>query len=275
MGIRFAVSLPDGSSRGYMCETFGAHFQLPDLGPIGANGLANPRDFMAPVASYDSESGPGRKFVVIHKFEGALFEAYQDFSPFNVVAWHGNYYPYKYDLSRFCPMNSVSFDHPDPSIFTVLTVPSPRPGTAVVDFVVFPPRWTVAEDTFRPPYFHRNCMSEFMGLIRGVYEAKAEGFEPGGASLHCCMTAHGPDTSTFEKAVSDGEANGPRKLPYDTLAFMFESVFTPRVMLTAMASPHIDKDYYKCWIGLRPHFTLVAKVKDGPKEDDELKAKYV
>eukprot|EP00850_Spirogloea_muscicola_P007023 SM000034S12777 [mRNA] locus=s34:704050:707410:+ [translate_table: standard] len=252
MGMRFSVDLPDGPSRGYICEVFGSHFQLPDLGPIGANGLANPRDFLVPVAWY--EDTPRPSFRIIHKFDGALFEARQDFSPFNVVAWHGNYTPYKYNLSRFCPMNAVAFDHPDPSIFTVLTCPSSRPGVAVVDFVVFPPRWTVAEHTFRPPYYHRNAMSEFMGLIRGVYEAKAEGFLPGGASLHSCMTPHGPDTQTFETAVASAGESKPVKLSDDTLAFMFETSFVPRVTEAALQSPELDKDYYKCWLGLRSHF---------------------
>eukprot|EP00899_Mesostigma_viride_P010042 jgi/Mesvir1/19039/Mv12802-RA.1 len=207
-GMRFSVDLqPEvDRGRGYILEVFGNHFTLPDLGPIGSNGLANPRDFLTPEAWFEdrkveitAKGGSQRGgFLVIHKFLGKLFAARQAFSPFNVVAWHGNYAPYKYDLARFCPINSVSFDHPDPSVFTVLTCPSARPGTALADFVVFPPRWTVAEHTFRPPYYHRNTMSEFMGLIRGVYEGKADGFQPGGASLHSCYTPHGPDTATFE-----------------------------------------------------------------------------
>lgn len=254
-GIRFAVDLPDGASRGYICEVFGGHFQLPELGPIGANGLANPRDFLHPVAHFDDRRPGGAGFVVVHKFDGDLFQARQDFSPFNVVAWHGNYVPFKYDLTKFCPMNAVAFDHPDPSIFTVLTCPTARPGVAAVDFVLFPPRWSVAEHTFRPPYFHRNCMNEFMGLVRGVYEAKAHGFVPGGASLHSCMSPHGPDTETFERAVSEEESSAPQRLPPTTLAFMFESSFTPRVTRSALESPRLDKDYYKCWEGLRPHFS--------------------
>lgn len=257
MGIRFAVSLPDGPSRGYVCEVFGNHFRLPDLGPIGANGLANPRDFVTPVAWFDDKIRPD--YTVFHKFDGRMFEAKQDFSPFNVVAWHGNYAPFKYDLKKFCPMNAVSFDHPDPSIFTVLTCPTTQPGVAMVDFVIFPPRWTVAENTFRPPYFHRNCMSEFMGLVHGVYEAKADGFLPGGYSLHSSMSPHGPDTTTFEKAVSDEAVSGPKKLPEDTLAFMFETLFIPRVTKTAISSPQLDADYYKCWLGLRPHFNRQLK----------------
>jgi homogentisate 1,2-dioxygenase len=167
-GFRFAIDLPDGPSRGYVSEIFGTHFQLPDLGPIGANGLASPRDFLSPTAWFEQVHRPG--YTIVHKYGGELFTATQDFSPFNVVAWHGNYVPYKYDLSRFCPFNTVLFDHGDPSVNTVLTAPTDKAGVALLDFVIFPPRWLVAENTFRPPYYHRNCMSEFMGLIYGIYE---------------------------------------------------------------------------------------------------------
>lgn len=249
-GFRFSIALPDGPSRGYIVEVFSGHFQLPDLGPIGANGLAEPRDFLTPLSWYEEKTVPG--YTIIHKFGGQLFESKQDFSPFNVVAWQGNYAPYKYDLRKFCPFNTVLFDHADPSINTVLTVPSEKPGVAVVDLVVFPPRWLVAEHTFRPPYFHRNCMSEFMGLICGVYEGKADGFLPGGISLHNCMSPHGVDTPTYEKAIS--ELSKPAKIDGDTLAFMFESCMIPRVTFRALESPKRDQDYYKGWIGLRSHF---------------------
>lgn len=249
-GMRFSVDLIDGSARGYVLEVFQGSFCLPDLGPIGANGLANPRDFLTPVAWFEDRHCD---YTIVHKFEGQLFSAAQDFSPFNVVAWHGNYVPYKYDLRYFSPVNSVAFDHPDPSIFTVLTVPSATPGVAVADFVVFPPRWTVAEHTFRPPYYHRNVMNEFMGLISGEYEAKKDGFLPGGASLHLCMTPHGPDAATFERSIQEGN-DGPNHLGHDTLAFMFETSFTPRVTAAALGWPTIDRDYYKCWKGLKSHF---------------------
>eukprot|EP00239_Pterosperma_sp_CCMP1384_P005123 CAMPEP_0197849736 /NCGR_PEP_ID=MMETSP1438-20131217/13073_1 /TAXON_ID=1461541 /ORGANISM="Pterosperma sp., Strain CCMP1384" /LENGTH=496 /DNA_ID=CAMNT_0043462555 /DNA_START=239 /DNA_END=1729 /DNA_ORIENTATION=+ len=252
-GIRFSIDLPDGPSRGYVLEVYTNQFVLPDLGPIGANGLANPNHFEYPVAAFEVvENGP-TTFRVLHKFEGRLFEAWQSFSPFNVVAWHGNYSPYKYDLSKFCPMNAVSHDHPDPSIFTVLTCPTATPGQACADFVIFPPRWSVAEHTFRPPYYHRNFMNEFMGLIRGVYEAKQEGFVPGGASLHSCMSPHGPDTATFESATKQ-DVNKPHKLPDNTLAFMFETNHTPRMTEVALSSAELQNDYYKCWIGLQSHF---------------------
>ncbi|KAJ2945522.1 hypothetical protein O0L34_g339 [Tuta absoluta] len=197
LGMRFAVDV-EGPTRGYILEVFDGHYKLPDLGPIGANGLANPRDFLTPVAKYHDEEIPG--FKIINKYQGALFVAEQNHSPFDVVAWHGNYVPYKYDLSKFMVINSVSFDHCDPSIFTVLTCPSTKPGVAIADFVIFPPRWSVQENTFRPPYYHRNCMSEFMGLILGSYEAKESGFLPGGASLHSMMTPHGPDDQCFKGA---------------------------------------------------------------------------
>uniref|UniRef100_A0A803QD32 Homogentisate 1,2-dioxygenase n=1 Tax=Cannabis sativa TaxID=3483 RepID=A0A803QD32_CANSA len=221
-GFRFSVDLPDGPSRGYVAEIFGTHFQLPDLGPIGANGLAAPRDFLAPTAWFDESHRPG--YTIVQKFGGELFTAKQDFSPFNVVAWHGNYVPYKYDLSKFCPYNTVLFDHSDPSINTVLTAPTDKPGVALLDFVIFPPRWLVAEHTFRPPYYHRNCMSEFMGLIHGGYEAKADGFLPGGSSLHSCMTPHGPDTKTYEATIAQGNEAGPFRIK-DTMAFMVEVDF--------------------------------------------------
>ncbi|KAL1805277.1 hypothetical protein ACET3Z_028345 [Daucus carota] len=251
-GFRFVVNLPDGPSRGYVAEIFGTHFQLPDLGPIGSNGLAGPRDFLVPTAWFEERTCSD--FIIVQKFGGELFTAKQNFSPFNVVAWHGNYVPYKYDLARFCPYNTVLIDHGDPSINTVLTAPTDKPGVALLDFVIFPPRWLVAEHTFRPPYYHRNCMSEFMGLIYGGYEAKADGFLPGGASLHSCMTPHGPDTKTFEATVALGNEVGPRKIT-NTMAFMFESSLIPRVCQWALESRYLDDDYYQCWIGLRSHFT--------------------
>ncbi|XP_052208547.1 homogentisate 1,2-dioxygenase isoform X2 [Diospyros lotus] len=250
-GFRFVVNLPDGPSRGYVAEVFGNHFQLPDLGPIGANGLAAPRDFLAPMAWFEDRSRPG--YTIVQKFGGELFTAKQDFSPFNVVAWHGNYVPFKYDLSKFCPYNTVLVDHSDPSINTVLTASTDKPGVALLDFVIFPPRWLVAEHTFRPPYYHRNCMSEFMGLIYGGYEAKADGFLPGGASLHSCMTPHGPDTKTYEATIAIGIEAGPRRIA-DTMAFMFESCLIPRICPWALESPFMDHDYYQCWIGLKSHF---------------------
>ena len=247
-GVRFRVELPDGRARGYVCENYGALFRPPDLGPIGANGLANARDFLTPVASYEDVEGD---FELVAKYHGALFAAPIDHSPLDVVAWHGNYMPYKYDLARFNTMNTVSFDHPDPSIFTVLTSPSDTPGTANVDFVIFPPRWMVAERTFRPPWFHRNVMSEYMGLIRGVYDAKAEGFVPGGASLHNCMSGHGPDAATFEAA---SQAELKPVYQGETLAFMFETRYALHPTTFAMESPVRQRDYQNCWKGLGKGF---------------------
>ena len=247
-GIKFAVDLPDGKARGYVCENYGAAFRLPDLGPIGANGLANPRDFLTPCAAYEDTEGD---FRIIAKFLGGLWSAQIDHSPLDVVAWHGNYAPYKYDLTRFNTINTVSFDHPDPSIFTVLTSPSPVAGTANCDFAVFLPRWTVAEHTFRPPWFHRNTMNEFMGLVRGVYDAKAEGFLPGGASLHNCMSGHGPDAETYEKS-SHSELK-PHYID-DVLAFMFETRMVIRPTRFAMETKILQHEYYECWQGLKKHF---------------------
>lgn len=240
-GVKFAVDLKGKSARGYICENYGAPFVLPDLGPIGSNGLASPRHFLYPVAAYEDLKG---NFELVAKFDGALWTAKIDHSPLNVVAWHGNYAPYKYDLSKFMVINTVSFDHADPSIFTVLTSPSGAPGVANVDFVIFPPRWSVAENTFRPPYFHRNIMSEFMGLVHGVYDAKESGgFVPGGCSLHNCMSAHGPDAGVVKHA-----SNAELRPAYmkDTLAFMFESRFIMRPSAEALKAG-LQKDYYKCW----------------------------
>jgi len=247
-GIKFKVALPDGTADGYMLENYGPFLRLPELGPIGANGLANPRDFLAPCAAYEDIEKP---LKLIAKYGGKLFAASLDHSPLDVVAWHGNYYPYKYDLSRFNAVNTVTFDHCDPSIFTVLTSPSEIAGTANVDFVIFPPRWLVAENTFRPPYYHRNCMSEYMGLIYGVYDAKEDGFVAGGGSLHNQMSAHGPDTSTFEKA-SSAELK-PQRME-NTLAFMFESSLLYRPTEFAMTGGILQTDYIDCWSGLPRNF---------------------
>ncbi len=247
-GIKFRVELLDGEARGYVCENYGATFRLPELGPIGANCLANSRDFQTPVASFEDIE---RTVQVVCKFQGNLWESEYDHSPLDVVAWHGNYAPYKYDLARFCPLNSVGFDHPDPSIFTVLTSPSDTPGTANCDFAIFPPRWMVAEHTFRPPWFHRNFMSEFMGLVRGQYDAKAEGFLPGGASLHNCMSGHGPDSASYERAVSG--ALQPQYLE-DTLAFMFETRYVCRPTRFALETAELQHEYYTCWQNLKRGF---------------------
>ena len=247
-GTKFRVELVGNEARGYVCENYGAPFRLPDLGPIGSNGLANPRDFLTPVAAFEDREGD---FELVAKFGGRLWTARIGHSPLDVVAWHGNYAPYKYDLSKFNVINTVSFDHPDPSIFTVLTSPSDTPGTANCDFAIFPPRWMVAEDTFRPPYFHRNIMSEYMGLIYGAYDAKAEGFVPGGGSLHNCMSGHGPDAVTFD-AASRAKLE-PHHIE-DTLAFMFETRFVIRPTRFALETPLLQSDYSHCWRGLKRNF---------------------
>lgn len=247
-GIKFCVELPDGTARGYICENYGSLLRLPNLGPIGANGLANPRDFLTPVAALEDREGD---FQLVAKFMGNLWAAEIDHSPLDVVAWHGNYAPYKYSLERFNTINTVSFDHPDPSIYTVLTSPSEIPGTANLDFVIFPPRWIIAEHTFRPPWFHRNFMNEFMGLIYGEYDAKAEGFVPGGCSLHNCMAGHGPDTATFERA-SNADLR-PQHLS-GTLAFMFETRFVCRPTKFAMETAVLQHEYYEHWQGLKKNY---------------------
>ena len=242
-GVRFRVALPDGAARGYVCENYGALFRLPDLGPIGANGLGNPRDFETPVAWFEDVDGAHE---IVQKFQGGLWTTTLDHSPFDVVAWHGNLAPCRYDLTRFNTINTVSFDHPDPSIFTVLTSPSDTPGTANCDFVIFPPRWMVAEETFRPPWFHRNVMSEFMGLIEGAYDAKEGGFAPGGASLHNQMNGHGPDQASYDKAVAADLK--PHKID-DTMAFMFETRHVVRPTRWASEAPTMQLDYDEVWSG--------------------------
>jgi homogentisate 1,2-dioxygenase len=253
-GLRFRVDLLDGEARGYVCENFGAPFRLPDLGPIGSNGLANPRDFQTPVACYEDREGD---FELVAKFLGHCWSARIGHSPLDVVAWHGNHAPYRYDLRHFNTIGSISYDHPDPSIFLVLQSNSDTPGVDAVDFVIFPPRWLVSEDTFRPPWFHRNVASEFMGLITGVYDAKAEGFAPGGASLHNCMSGHGPDAATFDRA-SNADTSRPQHIT-DTMAFMFETRTIIRPTRLALESPQLQSDYARCWRELRSHFTPGTK----------------
>ncbi len=244
-GVRFRVEIVAPTARGYVCENYGAHFRLPELGPIGSNGLANPRDFLTPEAWFEDAEKPCE---VVQKLGGRLWATTLDHSPLDVVAWHGNLAPYKYNLSHFNTIGSISFDHPDPSIFTVLTSPSDNPGTANCDFVIFPPRWLVAEHTFRPPWFHRNVMSEFMGLVHGVYDAKAGGFAPGGASLHNCMSGHGPDKASYEAAIKADLA--PHKVD-STMAFMFESRWLIKPTSFAMSCGHRQPDYDACWAGFQ------------------------
>ncbi len=249
-GLRFRVDLPNGPARGYICENFGAPFKLPDLGPIGSNGLANARDFLTPVARYEEIE---ENCELIGKFGGRLWSAKMDHSPLDVVAWHGNYAPYKYDLRRFNAFGSISYDHPDPSIFLVLHSPSDTAGTSNIDFVVFPPRWLAMEHSFRPPWFHRNVANEFMGLICGVYDAKSAGFVPGGSSLHNCMSGHGPDAATFDKATA-ADTSIPVRIA-DTMAFMFESRSALKPTRAALqGTPRLQADYLSHWLGLQKHF---------------------
>jgi len=247
-GVIFKVVPIDGPVRGYVCENYGAKLTLPNRGPIGANCLANQRDFKTPVAWFEEKEKPCRLVV---KWCGRFYVTQIDHSPLDVVAWHGNYAPYKYDLASFSPVGAILFDHPDPSIYSVLTSPRGEEGTANIDFVIFPPRWLVAEDTFRPPWYHRNIMSEFMGLVHGQYDAKAEGFVPGGISLHNMMLAHGPDSSGYEKA-SHAELT-PVKLDH-TLAFMFETRFPQMLTRYAAESPNLQRDYIDCWRDLKKRF---------------------
>lgn len=255
-GVRFLVELLDDVARGYIAENFGALLRLPELGPIGSNALANARDFLYPFAAYEDVGGSAE---LVAKFQGRLWSAELDHSPLDVVGWHGNCAPYKYDLTRFNTIGTVSYDHPDPSIYTVLTSQSDTPGIANMDFVIFPPRWLVAENTFRPPWYHRNIMSEFMGLIHGEYDAKAGGFMPGGMSLHNSMSGHGPDAASYEKAVAIDTAK-PQHIT-DTMAFMFESRAVIRPTRQALEAPELQADYQQCWQGLKKNFEEGKRVR--------------
>jgi homogentisate 1,2-dioxygenase len=249
-GLRFRVELHDAAVRGLVAENYGPAFRLPELGPIGSNGLANARDFQSPVAAFEDREGTFRQDA---KFLGRMWTAEIDHSPLDVVAWHGNYAPYRYDLENFVALSTVTFDPPDPSIYTVLTAPTAVPGTANADFIVFPPRWIVAEHTFRPPAFHRNVSSEFLTLIRGVYHGKASGgFAPGGASLHNCMTGHGPDAVSYEKAIAAEEK--PEFLA-NTLAVMLETQLVVRPTKYALESQILQANYFESWQGLKKNFT--------------------
>jgi len=248
-GMKFRIELPDGNSRGYVCENYGAPFTLPERGPVGSDGFANGRDFLTPNAAYEDRDGD---FELVCKFMGRMYSCPIKHSPLDVVAWVGTSVPYKYDLNRFMVINTVSYDHPDPSIFTVLTSGSDTTGVANVDFVIFPPRWMVAEDTFRPPWYHRNFMSEFMGLISGHYEAKKVGFEPGGMSLHNCMVPHGPEAGVFASATSDPLTPVKHE---STMAFMFESRYVIQPTVAALESPYLQSNYADCWQGLKRNFT--------------------
>jgi homogentisate 1,2-dioxygenase len=236
-GLRYRVDV-EGDSRGYICEIFKSHFILPDLGPIGSNGLANPRDFQTPCAWYEDKDC---EFTVTSKFGGKFFRNKYNHSIFNCVSWWGNYLPFKYDLDKFNTIGTISFDHPDPSIFLVLTAPTDEVGTSLCDFVIFPPRWLVGERTFRPPYYHRNTMNEFMGNICGTYDAKEVGFIPGTASLHSCMSGHGPETAVFEKAST--KELKPEKIGEGSLAFMFETAYIMKIPKFALEESKLDNDY--------------------------------
>ena len=249
-GIVFSVN---GNGRGYVLEIYKGHFVLPELGPIGSNGLANARDVQYPVAWTEAPFSKGTPATLYNKFGSRLWHKSITTTPFNVVAWHGNYLPFKYDLKNFCAVNSVTYDHLDPSIYTVLTCAGDEPGTALCDFVIFPPRWMSTDsNTFRPPWFHRNTMTEFMGLIQGGYDAK-KGFEAGGASLHSCMTPHGPDAVTYDKAVAD-PCDKPTYFS-GGLAFMFETSHMLRLSKYALDHACRDVDYSKCWEQLPDRFS--------------------
>ncbi|MBL4598502.1 MAG: homogentisate 1,2-dioxygenase [Rhizobiaceae bacterium] len=254
-GLVYRVELVDGPARGFVCENYGQKFDLPGRGPIGANCLANPRDFKTPVAAFEDKEVPSKVTI---KWCGQFHETHIGQSPLDVVAWHGNYAPCKYDLRTFSPVGAILFDHPDPSIFTVLTAPSGQPGTANIDFVLFRERWMVAENTFRPPWYHKNIMSELMGNIYGVYDAKPEGFVPGGLSLHNMMIPHGPDPEAFEGASNTKlEAE---KLD-NTMSFMIETRFPQHLTEYAAKEAPLQEDYIDCWTAMEKKFDGTPGIK--------------
>lgn len=248
-GLVYRVELPEGKpARGFVCENYGQKLELPSRGPIGANCMANRRDFKTPVAAFEDRDARSR---VVIKWQGQFHETFIDHSPLDVVAWHGNYAPCKYDLRDYCPIGAILFDHPDPSIFTVLTAPSGVPGTANIDFVLFRERWMTMEDTFRPPWYHKNVMSELMGNIYGEYDAKPDGFAPGGISLHNMMLPHGPDKTAFDKATHSNL--GPEKLE-NTMSFMFETRYPQHLTEFAANEAPLQDNYIDCWDSLEKHF---------------------
>jgi homogentisate 1,2-dioxygenase len=251
-GVKFRVEVPEGGARGYICENYGQHLRLPELGPIGTFGLANGRDFLAPVAAFEDREGD---FRVVAKYGGGLWEAEIDHSPLDVVAWRGNYVPFVYDLYKFQCINTVTFDHPDPSIYCVLASPTAVPGTSNLELGCFPPRWSVAEHTFRPPPFHRNVASEFLGLISGKYIGKGEGFAPGSASMHNCMSGHGPDAEAYERGRSMDLK--PQFLD-DTMVFLFETQLPIRPTRFALETELLERDYYTHWLGLKKNFSAAG-----------------
>ncbi|RLL62948.1 homogentisate 1,2-dioxygenase [Paenirhodobacter hankyongi] len=254
-GLVYRVEVLEGPARGFVCENYGQKFDLPGRGPIGANCLANPRDFKCPVAAYEDREARSR---VVIKWCGTFHETWIDHSPLDVVAWHGNYCAYKYDLRTYSPVGAILFDHPDPSIFTVLTAPSGQEGTANIDFVLFRERWMVAEHSFRPPWYHKNIMSELMGNIYGIYDAKPKGFVPGGMSLHNCMLPHGPDRAAFEHGSTE-----PMVPVYqaETMQFMFETRFPQHLTAFAATEAPMQDDYIDCWDSLEKKFDGTPGVK--------------
>lgn len=254
-GITFQVNLASGTShaRGYFLENFGDHFVVPDLGPIGvSSGLAHPRHFLAPEAQYEELKG---NFELVSKFLGRLYRSPLSHSPLDVVAWYGSHVPCKYDMRLFMALNTVTYDHPDPSIGTVLSAYTASPGLANVDFVIFPPRWMVGENTFRPPWFHRNCMSEFMGLLTGSYDAKPDSFLPGASSVHNRFVPHGPDHQAVDRGTAQ-DTSKPERYG-GTLAFMWETklVWHP----TEYALTELDDHTYpECWQGIQARFNASA-----------------
>ncbi|HEY3498273.1 MAG TPA: homogentisate 1,2-dioxygenase, partial [Polyangiaceae bacterium] len=257
-GLRFSVALREAAARGYVAEVFGRHFRLPERGPIGSNGLAEARHFRTPAAWHEDRLAPGYRIAA--KLGGALYEARQDHSPFDVVAWHGNHCPYVYDLALFTPAGYTRVDHPDPSIHTVLSAPLDERGTHSLDLVVFPPRWDATEGTFRPPYFHRNATTEINGIVREV-SSPGSMFVPGCLFLTPSMTPHGPVAAGVERAfsLSDAEADKPHRYSENACWFQFETALPFSLTPWARNAPHRLHDWHSKWGSYRSYFDPGSK----------------
>ncbi|EOO02373.1 putative homogentisate -dioxygenase protein [Phaeoacremonium minimum UCRPA7] len=249
-GMRFTVRLPDGVGRGYIQEVFGSHYELPELGPVGSNGMALARDFEIPVASFDVDQS---KWTIVVKLVGQLFAYEQNHTPFDVVAWHGTYAPYKYAMEKFINSATVDRDQSDPSIYCVLTAKSKIPGVSLSDFLIFTPKWSVTRNTFRPPYYHRNVATELMGMIYGTWAGSATLLEPGGLTYEPSYMPHGESYERWKEATSVDLQ--PQRMGEQSMAFMMH--ISGHVSLTKYAlerSASLQALQEDLWDDFKPGF---------------------
>lgn len=251
-GLRVSILVPDGEAQGYAAEIFAGHFQLPERGPIGANGLVDERHFRGPTPYYEDRLAPG--FRMTHKFGGALSEATQDHSPFDVVGWHGAYLPLAYRFSAFSPVSNTAFDHTDPSAFTVLSAALDEEGANALDLVVFPARWDPTEHTFKPPYFHRNVTTEINGIIEDP--SLNAPFTTGMVFVTPSMTPHGVRAGAVERflAKSDEAADRPTKSSSKSLWFQFETALHFHRTEWAKRTDLAKEDWPDVWGEYGVHF---------------------